>query len=511
MPFGFFKKKEDEKPAAPGAQGPGGETTGKLPTAGGEDAQYSADKAEKFYQHARTAHDSSSFEYASSLWLQGLRWDPGSMTGLDGFFRSASSFNNENPKGYSKDTIKQFEGRTDVDRYLAGLLAWANSKFEDAGLAVRATEAAAKLALPEATHRVGSMALNAARLKGKKDHFIKLKDCFQKVGAFDKAVEAGEAAVRVDPADGQLASEIRNLAAQATMSRGGYESSGQAGGFRANVKDLERQRQLEDAERIVKTEDTLDRLINDAKAEHQRRPGDIPTTQVLIKRLLERGKDEDERLAREIAKNAYEQTKEFRFRETFGDINLRRKARKLAEYKHAAAGKPDDAQVQDLYRRAREQFLKEELEEFKLRVDAYPTDQKWKFEVARRAYELGDIDTAIPLFQQAQQDTRYRVQALSMLGEAFLKIDYVDEALQAIQEALEAHKVTTDDVGMGLNYSMMVALQAKAQRERDVQAITTADKIASTIAMQQFNYRDIRQRRDAIKKLLAELRAAPQG
>jgi hypothetical protein len=38
--------------------------------------------------------------------------------------------------------------------------------------------------------------------------------------------------------------------------------------------------------------------------------------------------------------------------------------------------------------------------------------------------------------------------------------------------------------------------------------VVEADKLASSIAVQQITYRDIRVRRDAIKKLLGDLRAA---
>ncbi|QYU68032.1 hypothetical protein J4558_24795 [Leptolyngbya sp. 15MV] len=147
-----------------------------------------------------------------------------------------------------------------------------------------------------------------------------------------------------------------------------------------------------------------------------------------------------------------------------------------------------------------------ELEEFRLRIEAYPTEPRWKFESAKRLLELGSTDEAIPLLQEAQQDARYRVEAFGMLGQAFLKIDYIDEAIHAYRQALEAHKITTDETGMALNYGLLTALQLKAEKDRDAAAAGEADKIASAIALQQFNYRDIRARRDAIKKLVAELR-----
>jgi tetratricopeptide (TPR) repeat protein len=415
----------------------------------------------------------------------------------------------ENSKGPSKDTIKMFEGRSDMDRFLSALLEWGTAPFESAR-AVRAAESAAKLGIPEATHYIGNAALNALRQdkKAKKDHALKLMEAFRKVGALDKAVEAGEFAVRMDPGDGALAADVKNLAAQSTMSKGGYDQTGQAGGFRQNIRDLEKQRQLDEGDRIVKSVEAADRLVAEAKADYERRPTDIPAITLYIKRLLERGKDEDERTARDIAMKAFEQTKEFRFRETVGEIQIRRASRRLAVYRDQANKNPEDTKAAEVLREAQRQFTELELKEYRLRVEAYPTETRWKFEVAKRAFALGDVDGSIPLFQQAASDAKLRTEALQMLGEAFLKIGYTDEAIDAFRRSLENHKVATDERGMGLSYGLMCALETKAMKDRDLPSAMEADKLASAIAIQQFNYRDIRQRRDQIKKLLSELRQA---
>jgi len=53
----------------------------------------------------------------------------------------------------------------------------------------------------------------------------------------------------------------------------------------------------------------------------------------------------------------------------------------------------------------------------------------------------------------------------------------------------------------------MDALAAKAEKDNDEQAAMRADKIAAGIAIQQFSYRDVRERREQIKALLAEIKA----
>jgi hypothetical protein len=53
----------------------------------------------------------------------------------------------------------------------------------------------------------------------------------------------------------------------------------------------------------------------------------------------------------------------------------------------------------------------------------------------------------------------------------------------------------------------MDALAKHAEDTRDLSAAEEAYKIGSGIAMQQISYRDIRDRRDALQKLIKELKA----
>ncbi len=221
---------------------------------------------------------------------------------------------------------------------------------------------------------------------------------------------------------------------------------------------------------------------------------------------MERGRPEDEKRARSVAQDAYKKTKQFRFRQIEGDILLRWAQRKLQEYKDTAEASPDNANAVAQYRQAHAQFLQMEVKEFRARVEAYPTDLGLKFELGKRNFDLERYDDAIGMFQEAKADAKIRVQALHYLAQAFQRIEWVAEAVQTFRQAREAHPIENDEMGMNIQYGLMTALQAQAERERDLAVAEEADRLASTIAIQQINYRDIRLRRDAIKKLVAELK-----
>lgn len=506
----FGKKKDDEKDPKAAGDGAGGSGNGKGGSGGDEGpAGFTPEpeKAAKWFERAQAVHDATNFEYAMQCWLSGLRLDPSSMKGLEQFFKSAAAFLSENgTKGPSKETMKMFGGRGAVERYVSSLLAW-GIKPTDALLAVKACEAAAELKLAEQTHWIGERALGAVanEKKPRKELFIKLMEAFSKIGDWRLSVIAGEAACKLDPTDGRLAADVRNLSAQATMNAGGYDQTGQAGGFRQNIRDADKQRHLEEGERIVKTEETLERVIKANEEDYRSRPDDPSATLKYARSLQERGRPEDEKRAMEVLKRGYEVSKQFRFREMQGDLILRRAARKLAQYREAAAD-PENAVAQSNYKKAQAEYLRMEIEEYKLRVEHYPTDLGMKFELGKRLFEAGDTDGAIALFQESQQDAKRRVDSLNYLGQAFVKINWIDEAVHTYRQAIETYKIGTDEMGLGLRYGLLSALHAKAEAERDLAVAEEADKLASAIAVQQFNYRDIRARRDGLKKLIGELK-----
>lgn len=494
--FGFGKKGS----ADAGADAP---KDAKAPVA------FSPENAAKFFGHARTSHEAGNYEYAMSMWLRGLKFHPVDMNALQAFFQSAAAFGDDpkSKKGIDKDLTREFSGSSELDKYLRALLEW-SLKPLDPACAVAACEAAGKLGLPEPTKWIGDRAMGAAMRdkKPRKDHFLKLKDALARVGAFDKAAVAADAALKIDPSDGELAAEMRNLAAQTAMTKGGFDQTGQAGGFRANIRDADKQRKLEDADKIVKTEDTVDRLITDAKADYESRPEDPAALQVYVKRLLERGKPEDEARALKLLDEAHKKFGQFRFRQAAGDLRIRQARRRVAEAKSILEANPLDEDSKSVYATAVDSLAALEIEEYTMRVAAYPTDLGFKFELGRRLFARGQYDDSIALFQEAQNDPKHRVQVLNMLGQSFHKIDYIDEAVETFRRALEARD-TPAELQMELRYNLLCALQSKAESSRELVVAEEADKIASSIAVVQFNYRDIRQRRDTLKKLITELKA----
>ena len=483
----------------PGDDDAGGNDEARQP----EPGEFSPEKAQRFFEHAKVAAETGRHEYAMGLWLGGLKLDPSSVNGLEAFLRSAVNFNGKP----GKELLKAVDGRTPAAKYTQALLAW-GLKIGEGALAVKAVQAAARLDLAEQAYFIGEQAMKLVSARPKKDLFVKLMEAFSQVQAYDLAVKAGDEAVRLDPSDATLATDVKNMSARQTMSKGGFDKTGEEGGFRSNIRDAEKQRQLDEAERIVKTEETIDRLIADAEAAFQARPDDIPTIQNLSKRLMERGRPEDEQRAIRLLLKGFETTKQFRFRQEAGKIRLRQLRRSLAKYKDRAEANPDDAKAQTDYAEAKAKFFNIEVGELKASVEAYPTDMSLKFELGKRYAEMGDHDQAIGLLQEAKGDARYRGQALALLGRAFQSMGWHDEAIATFHQALDGKAQLHEELRLDLRYGLMCSLASKAELERDLAAAEEAEKLASSIAIEQFSYRDIRDRREQLKKIVLELKQA---
>lgn len=471
-------------------------------------------KATQFFDRAKTVYETGSFEYAMTLWLNGQRHDPMSMAGLEGFWQAATAFvTSEVKPKLSKETLRSFAGRGPVDRYLDALLQWGVRQL-DSGSAVKALDQVGKLHeqdgvdMSEPAYWIAMRVLGliARDKKPSKAHYLRVMEVCKIVGAFDLAVKAGDAAVYLDPTDAQLANQTRNMAAQATMTSGGYDQTGEAGGFRLNIRDAKNQQIIEDRDRIVKTEDVKDRLVRASEEEYKNRPDDLPTIDRYAKALLDRGRPEDEKLAMRLLMKAHEDTKQFRYRQRAGEIRLRQARRALADYRDKAETNPDDEQAQTTHAQAQRKYIEMERDEYRLRVEHYPTDLSVKHELGKREFELGENEEAIALFQESKDDPKYRSTAMDYLGKAFLRMDWIVEAVDTYRAALDQHANVNDSTGLELKYGLMVTLQTLADRERSLESAVEAERMASSIAIVQLNYKDIKARRDQLKTLVADLK-----
>ncbi len=466
--------------------------------------------AEKFFQHARAAHDSTNYEYAMTLWLQGLKQDPTSRTGIERFFSSAARFLNANPKvkGPTKEQAKNFDGKGEIGKYQVALLNW-GTRPENWQSGLKAMEIASKLGLDESAYWIGERVLARAMgdPKAKKDAFVTIMRIFASIGGYDKAVIAGERAMAADPTDGKLEHEVRNMSAESTMTSGGYDKTGAAGGFRSNVRDSEKQRDLDSAERVVKSEAEIDRLIESAIADHNERPEDPAAAKKLGRFLLERGQPDDEKAAINLFSRMHKTTGSYAFKKDAGDIQMRVGRRRLRAMVEKAKAEPENEELLRKVAAGKKQLLDFEIEQYKERVMEYPTDLKLRYELGRRLLEVGDHEGAVEALQEAQGAGGMGAAINKALGEAFGAMGFAVESINAYRSAISDHPVETDDLALELRYGLMLALRKQAEENTDLEAAQEAFDLAAWLASRRISFKDVRDQREQAQTLLKSLKS----
>ena len=511
--FNPFKKRTEETTPQPAGGGAGDKGSGgKAVATGGEGPHdFDSNKAAKFFERAQTLHEATNFGYAMNMWIRGLRFDPIAMNGLEGFFKSAGSFFTENPKGEKEDvfksTVKDASGRTDVDKYLTSLVQWSSHPFEPS-YSIKAMELASSLGLGGPAVWIAERAVGAVARdkKPRKDHMVAAMKVFHKFDKFDLAVQTGEAAIRIDPLDGNLASEVKNLSAEWTTKRGGFDQTGEAGGFRSNMRDAAKQRQMEERDRVVTTDEVLDRVLAAARADNESVPNDRPNAIKFIDSLIRRGKPEDEEEAFALAEHWHEKTKEFRFRETADGIRVRQLRRRAAKLK-AEAEKNDTPENKHTLNAAVREFLVAEIQSLEGAVAAYPTDLGRKFELAKRYYKTKKFEEAIGLLQIAKDDAKNKAQVFHYLGLSFGSIGMNDEAIETLRQAQGMQHAGDEGTEMELKYGLMEALLARAKEQASLSDAEEASSIASQIVIKNMSYKEVRARRDEAKALIVKLKS----
>jgi tetratricopeptide (TPR) repeat protein len=254
---------------------------------------------------------------------------------------------------------------------------------------------------------------------------------------------------------------------------------------------MDAQRKLMEADMDVRSEDILTRQIVEAKAEFDADPEVPGKIMKYVDALVRSEVAANEATAVEVLSNTFERTKQFRFRLAVGKIKLMQLARQERALREKLKQNPSDDAVKEEYREFMVNKNEEELKEYTLWAENYPTDLTYKYEMAKRLFTLQRFSEAIPVLQTARQDPKVRAEATIFLSRSFLEASFVDEAVETMRALIEDYPVKGDVKSKEMYYWYARALE----QQNDT---GSAIKAYSQLAQWDFNYRDVQTR---IKRL----------
>ena len=310
------------------------------------------------------------------------------------------------------------------------------------------------------------------------------------VQCLEYAVNAQDLVARLNKDDGVAKDDLKDIMSRLTIVRGRYRDGED---FRDSLKDADGAKLLHDADRVVQADDAVDNLIAAARKELEANPGVPAKISGLVDHLLRRERKAEEDEAISILRKEYARTHNYSFKKSADDIVLKQLNRQVRDLKVRARESGLDADEQQLRLAVMDQ-RETEISIQTERCEKYPTDLREKFRLASALFKAERWDDAIPLFQEAQNEPKYRTRSKLLMGRSFFEREIFEQAAAVLQEVNDEYEVAGDDLSKELMYWLGRSLE---QDGRIGQAVSAYGKLLR----QDYNYLkgEVRKRLDDLK------------
>src|SRR5436190_7451898 len=213
-----------------------------------------------------------------------------------------------------------------------------------------------------------------------RDMALQLADAYTQSGQNDKAEKVYDDLLRIRPNDPEILQLSKNVSARQTLHEGGYEEVAQTGGsYRDILKDKGEAVSLEQANRVVKSDDVAQNLITEYEARLQMEPGNLKVMRNVAE-LYAQKKDFDKALGYFERIRTTENAADPSLEKVIAETNL-----KKFDYLKSQL----DTGAPDYDQRAAEidaQKIVFQLEACRQRAEKYPTDLQIRFELGQLYY-----------------------------------------------------------------------------------------------------------------------------
>jgi tetratricopeptide (TPR) repeat protein len=322
-------------------------------------------------------------------------------------------------------------------------------------------EAAQALELP----RTGTISLEVLVKNSPKDKNLAIEFA-NALGASGGDTKRGEQVLmellRHYPNDGELNQALKNLSARTTMDEGGYGAlEGGQGSYRDILKDKKEAVSLEQEKRVVKTEDTTERLIGEYETRLQTEPNNLKLIRSLAELYTQKNQFDRAMALYDRVKNS-EMGNDSSLERSIANTVVRRFDFQLEQLDSSA---PDYAQQKE---KISAEKLNYQITECQQRVEKYPTDLAIRYEIGQLYFQAGKITEAIQEFQKAQGNPHKRLSAMGYLAQCYAKRKMYDLAARTLQNAIK-EKVVFDEEKKDLVYNLGCVLENMDKKEEAIE------------------------------------------
>jgi tetratricopeptide (TPR) repeat protein len=451
-------------------------------------------RLQALFDSASKSVQSKNFDYAIDLLSQCVAGDPGTLMYIQKLLEALYLKYNNNRKGATLAAMKTAGGKASIKKSTmtkdwAGVI-----KSGVEVLKINPWDISALLSMAKACEMLGYSETQLAYLKGGLNADPKSGEvnreaaiALTKIGQYDQAIDCWRRVIQAPKADVDEANrEVANLHVQKTMINTNARMEKQATN-EGNAAADNASSESAAAQNLSPSQ----RLEEKIKAN----PADTPAYIELADLYTKEEKFAD---AERVLRLALEATGgDIRVREQLEDVQLRRaqQGALIAEKRAAELKTPETVEQAQ---RMRVELNQREIEVFRSRVDRYPTNTTWKYELGLRLKKSGNFQEAIKLLQESRTDPKRKGVVLIDLGECFHQIKQYKLALQQYGKAIE--EMPEKEVESLKKALYRAGSLARGLSKEDPSKLADAEKYLNRLAEMDFGYRDVADLLDKIAR-----------
>lgn len=424
----------------------------------------------ELYQKGNTALQRQNFDYAIAILTQVLQREPSFFEARQALRAAQFKKAGASGSGFFK---KMLGGASSQPAIAKGQMTVRKNPIEALRIAEEiltgdpnsngAHKIIAEAALAADMPRTACLSLEILLKDNPRDFDLSMQygEALTRAGQIPKAEAVYSELLKLYPHKGEVATALKDLSAQTTLTEGGYDALADGtGSYRDVLKNKEEAVQLEQENRTVKTEDVAERLIAEYEAQLQREPNNL-------KRLRDVAELYTQKKQYDRALEYYERIRsseggDASIERAIAETTRRRFNHRLENLDQSA---PDYAEQLAALQKEKDTW---ELTECQKRVENYPTDLQFRFDLGQLYLKNKRISEAIQEFQKAQSNPARRLAAMGCLAQCFAARGMNDLAARKLQEALK-EKPNFDDEKKELIYQLGSVLEKMGKGEEAIE------------------------------------------
>lgn len=280
----------------------------------------------------------------------------------------------------------------------------------------------------------------------------------------EKAAEVFNKILEINPSDLIAAKGAKDAAARITIQKGGWDSEQTT--YRELIRDKEQAVSLEQQARVVRSEEMIDRQLAELHQQVEAQPQSIELSRRIAELYEQKG---DLGSAIQWFDYAYQLGggADLALARKSSELKLKQFSEAIEQWQAYLDSHPGEEEAANA--RAQLEELKRQRDEFRLqdaqqRVEKYPTDLQFRYELGEIYFQVGRPQDAIPELQRARQNPNVRLRASFMLGRCYEAKGLLDLAAKTLSEAA-SEIPTMDSLKKDILYTLGLIYEKSGQRE----------------------------------------------